>query len=91
MGFAKKQEAAAKRNFDLVNASYTLGVASILDLLDAQEQLLDAELSLVDAVYGFLSDLFAAERTLTFYPFLEPPEETQALLADLERAIGTDP
>ena len=45
IGLAQKQEAAARKNFDLVNDSYVLGVASILDLLDAQAQLLDADLA----------------------------------------------
>jgi len=88
VSFARRQVEAAQHNFDLVDASYTLGIASILDLLDGQAQQLAADLSLVDAIYGFLADLFTAERALTFYPFLEPPAEVEALLADLERALG---
>ena len=66
MGSAERQVAAARRNFELVEASYTLGLASILDLLDAQSQLLTAELGLADATYGFLEDLVDAERELSY-------------------------
>jgi outer membrane protein TolC len=91
VGFSKREVAAARRNFELVEASYTLGVASILDLLDAQSQLLTAELGLADATYGFLGDLIAAERELSYYAFLEPPAEVDALLNQLEQELGRQP
>jgi outer membrane protein TolC len=91
VGFVGRQEAAAKRNFDLVEQSYTLGVASILDLLDAQAQLLTAELALNDANYGFLADLVAAERTISFYAFLEPRDDVEALLAPLADELQRAP
>jgi len=83
--------AAARRNFELVEAAYTLGVASILDLLDAQSQLLTAELGLANATYGFLEDLIAAERELSFYAFLEAPAEVDALVDQLEQELGLQP
>jgi len=91
VGFAEQQLAAARRNFELVEAAYTLGVASILDLLDAQSQLLTAELGLANATYGFLGDLVAAERELSFYAFLEPPAEVDALVNQLEQELGLQP
>jgi len=91
VGFSSRQLAAARRNFELVDASYTLGVATILDLLDAQAQLLTAELSLTNIIYGFLQDLVAAERALSFYAFLEPPADVEALLDSLTRALGLQP
>jgi outer membrane protein TolC len=91
VGFAERQVAAARRNFELVEAAYTLGVASILDLLDAQSQLLTAELGLANATYGFLEDLIAAEREISLYPFLEAPAEVGALLDQLERELGLKP
>jgi len=91
VSFAQRQTEAARRNFELVDASYELGVAAIIDLLDAQQQLLDAEVGEVDAVYGFLEDLVAAERAISFYAFLEPPGDVDALLAQLESELGTRP
>lgn len=91
IGFASEQLDAARRNFELVDASYTLGVASILALLDAQSQLLSANLALTQATYGFLDDLMAAERQIAFYPFLEPPAEVEALLDQIEQELGVQP
>jgi outer membrane protein len=91
VGFANRQVAAARRNFDLVDRSYTLGVASILDLLDAQAQLLAAELLLANAVTGFLVDLVAAEREISFYAFLEAPADVEALLNEITRELGLQP
>jgi outer membrane protein TolC len=85
VSFSQRQVDTALKNFELVDASYTLGVASILDLLDAQSQLLAAKLALANATYGFLTDLIAAERAISFYAFLEPTAEVESLLRDLER------
>jgi outer membrane protein TolC len=89
--YARNQADAAQENFDLVDASYTLGVASILDLLDAQQQRLTAELSPVEAIYGFLDDLVVAERALSFYPFVEPPGEVGSFISGLEAELQTAP
>jgi outer membrane protein TolC len=91
VGFTERQVAAARRNYELVDASYILGVASILDQLDAQQQLLVAELGLTNATYGFLEDLIAAERTVSFYAFLETPGDVAALIDELERELGLQP
>jgi outer membrane protein len=91
VGFASRQVAAAGRNFELVDASYTLGVASILDLLDAQSQQLAAELALANTLYGFLGDLVAAEREISVYAFLEAPADVDAILNDLEQELRAQP
>jgi len=91
ISFRRREADAARENFDLVNSSYVLGVASLLDMLDAQSQLLDAELDLSNAIYGFLEDLIAAERALSFYPFLEPTAEVDALLDQLAQTLGLQP
>ena len=91
VGFAGQQVEAARKNFELVDASYTLGVASILDLLDAQEQLLDAELNLVDVLYGFYEDLIASEQAISYYAFLQAPNEVSDLLNRLEQELGSGP
>jgi outer membrane protein len=88
VGFAERSSAAAEKNFELVDQSYTLGVASILELLDAQAQLLSAELAVNDATYTFLADLIAAERAISFYAFLEAPPDVEALLDGVARELG---
>jgi outer membrane protein len=89
--FARRQVEAARRDYELVDASYVLGVASILDLLDSQNQLLTAELGAMNNLYGFLENLVAAERQLAFFPFLEPPGDLEFLLDGVEQELRLRP
>ena len=91
LAFARRQVEAARRNFELVNASYILGVDSILDVLDAQNQQLSAELSMANATYNFLEDLIAAQRQISFYAYLEARAEVDALLNELELNVAPQP
>jgi outer membrane protein TolC len=88
---ARRQEAAAQRNFELVDESYVLGVASILSLLDAQAQLLNANLAVTNSIYGFLEALIDAEKEMALYPFLESESEMTALLDRIERQLQAKP
>jgi outer membrane protein TolC len=88
---ARRQEAAAQRNFELVDESYVLGVASILSLLDAQAQLLSANLAVTNSIYGFLEAVIDAEKQMALYPFLESESEMTELLDRLERQVQAKP
>jgi outer membrane protein len=88
---ARRQEAAAQRNFELVDESYVLGVASILSLLDAQAQLLSANLAVANVIYDFLEAVIDAEKQLSLFPFLEPEAEMTALLDRIERQLQAKP
>jgi outer membrane protein TolC len=68
----------------MVNASYVVGVASILAVLDAQTQLLKAENAITNNTYDFLEDLISVEQQLAFYSFLEPEAEVTRILDELE-------
>lgn len=85
--FRRRELAAAQRSYSLVESSYVLGVASILDLLDAQSQLRNAELAAMNALYDFHRDLVAAERQIALYPFLAPPAEVEAIFDGVEREL----
>jgi NhaP-type Na+/H+ or K+/H+ antiporter len=52
VSFARRQTETAGRNFELVDASYQLGVTAIIDLLGAQQQLLGAEVGEVAGPVG---------------------------------------
>jgi len=82
-----EQADAARHNYELVNDSYVLGVASILALLDAQSQLLNAELAVANALSDFLEDLIAAEQQMAYFPFLEPEAEVAELLDRIEQQL----
>ncbi len=53
---------AARSNLELVEDSYARGVASLLDLLDAQTNAFNAEELAANALYDFLIDLLEAKR-----------------------------
>jgi outer membrane protein TolC len=91
LGFARQQEDVARRYFEIVTASYDAGVASMLSLLDGQSQLLTANLSVANALYGFLEALTAAERQMAFFPYLEPQADVATLLDRLEQELQAQP
>jgi outer membrane protein len=91
IALAHTQSNAAKENFELVSQSYSLGVATILSVLDAQSQLLLAQQAVTDAHYNFLDELIAAEQALSLYPFLEPASEMDDLLDGIEQELALQP
>ncbi len=60
---------AARRNFELVQDSYSQGVVSVVDLLDAQNASLTADLARADAVYRFLIDWMELQRAIGQFDF----------------------
>ncbi len=69
---------AAKRNLLLVTDSYVEGIKSIIELLDAQNQVLNSDLAAANAVYDFLIDLMGVQRAMgefiTYLPLEEQKE-----------------
>jgi outer membrane protein TolC len=88
VGYAGEQESAAKKNFELVYEAYVLGVVDYIDLLDAQNQYLTAQISSVNALFDFLEQLLDAEEQIALFPFLEEPSDVESLLKGLERELG---
>jgi outer membrane protein len=87
IGFAEAQADAAQKNYELVDDAYTAGESSLLDLLDAQNQLLGADISSRVALYTFFSDLLAVEQAIGYFHFMEPDENVQAIITELERRL----
>lgn len=79
-GIALSQDAAeaARKNLDLVTDSYSRGAVDILDLLDAQNAALLADLAAANAVYDFLIDLMEVERSIGKFYFFASEEERKA-------------
>ncbi len=66
---------AALKNLMLVADSYSRGIKSIIDLVDAQNQSLVANQKAANSVYGFLIDLLTVQRAMGKYVlFLDDPE-----------------
>ena len=68
-------EEAAKEALDLTQTSYTSGAVSIIQLIDAQNNYLNAQLASANAVYNFLINSLQLERSIGYYFLLNSEEE----------------
>ena len=85
---------AAERNLDLVTDAYEQGAASILDLLDGQNQALVAREVAANAVFNYVIDLMTVQRAVGRFDFFITPEEHQTFLERLRlffAQAGFDP
>jgi len=72
----KEAEDAVVRNFEIVQDSYSEGVVTITQLLDAQNAAISSQLNSANAVYIFLIDLLSMERaTGSFYMLMTDEEK----------------
>jgi outer membrane protein TolC len=91
VGYAQAGEAAAQKNYEFVYEGFVLGVADYIDLLDAQNQLLMAQLATLNALYDFFAQLISAEELIAYYPFLEDPASVSSLVTGLAQELGVAP
>lgn len=88
IGFALDAADAARKNLDIVTDSYSRGVASIIDLLDAQNASLSAELNAANAVYNFLIDLMNVQRASGKFDFFTTIEDREEFFRRLAQFYG---
>lgn len=62
IGFSRDAAKAAHQNLELVTDAYSRGVVSVIDLLDAQNAALVADLTAANAKYEFLIDIIDVQR-----------------------------
>lgn len=74
IGLSHLQQETATKNYELVNEAYLEGEATFLELLDSQQQLINAERAARQALYGFLADLLTVEEAVNYFPFMESDE-----------------
>ena len=85
IALSQLQTEAAAQNYELVNEAYLEGEANFLELLDSQQQLLNAEKAAMQALYGFLSDLLVVEQSINYFPFMEA--DANARVRELEARL----
>lgn len=78
MGYARVAEQAAKKNYKIVRDGYANGVATILDLLDAQKQSLVQEREAVLSEYRFQKAVIEVERSMSRIAALVPAADQEA-------------
>lgn len=88
--FARDAAEAARKNLDLVRDSYSRGVVSILDLLDAQNASLTADLNAATAVYDFLIDLMNVQRASGKFDFFTSQGERDEWFKSLEEFFAAE-
>ncbi|MDH3215027.1 MAG: TolC family protein [Candidatus Krumholzibacteria bacterium] len=76
---------AARRTLELVEDAYARGAATILDLLDAQNNALVADEAAANAIYDFLIDLMEAERSVGKLVLQMTPVERDAFFDRMDR------
>ncbi len=82
---AQEAASAARENFELVRNSYSQGVVGIIRVLDAQSQMLAADLSAANAVFDHLIHLMAVQRAVGRFDYFRSPAERDAWLRRLEK------
>ncbi len=91
---AEDAAAAANQSLELVSDGYARGVVSILDVLDAQNAALTADLAAAASVYQFLIDLMEVERATSQLDFFMSPEAYAAWFQRLDahfESVGVSP
>ncbi len=76
---AQERKETARKNLDLVSESYARGRASAIDLLDAQNVALTAELAAAGSIYQFFIDLMELDRAIAYFGFMAGGEERASL------------
>jgi len=87
---SKEAAIAARKNHTLVTDAYTRGALSILDLLDAQNAALVAQVSATNAVFVFLIDLMNLQRNLGHFDFFLDEQGLDEWLSRLRKYIVTE-
>jgi outer membrane protein TolC len=88
---SRKAAEAARNNLEIVADNYTMGLVSLVDLLDAQTNSFTADLAAIDAVNDYLVDLMRVERAVGQFTFFVPEEEQAAWIEELEAYEETRP
>lgn len=84
IGLAEEASKAATSNLNLITDAYKAGSISLIDLIDAQNAALSAELNAANAVYNFLLDLMEVQRAIARYDFFVSAEEREQWYQDIE-------
>ncbi|MEO0592262.1 MAG: TolC family protein [Myxococcota bacterium] len=85
INFSRTSSDATAKNFELVQSSYQQGAVPIVQVVEAQNAALNAEISYRLSLYGYLRAYFQLENTLGHYSLIATPEEQR----DFEERLAT--
>jgi outer membrane protein TolC len=78
---------ASQKNFDLVLDAYSKGSAGIIELIDAQNSKIRAELNALNSTYQFLIDLMKLQRSIGGFDFFLDDDERRATVQEIKKNI----
>lgn len=81
---------SAQKNFKLVTDFYSNGIKSIIDVIDAQNQMLVANQQAINASYDFIMDLIDVQRSLGYFFLFESQEDRDIWINRLDQYISTN-
>ncbi len=84
---AKVSEVASQKNYELVAASYAQGLQSIVNVLDAQEALIEAREASMNASYSFLINLMNLQRAIGGFDFFLTDTQRLEFTEDLIKRV----
>ena len=90
IGLARKGADAARNNLELVGDAYAQGLVSIIDLIDAQNASLVADLGAATSVYDFLVDWVEAERAVGRFSLFMTAAERDDFFNRLEAFVAAN-
>ncbi len=88
INLSEVSEITAKESLELNQASYAAGAVNIVQLIDAQNNYIRAQLSKANAVYNFLINALQLERFLGYYFFLNTQADNEAFKAEFYQFLN---
>lgn len=89
MQYAANAAEASRKNLNLVTDAYKRGTVSIIDLVDAQNSALSAEINGVNAVYDFMINYFNLERVVGRFDILSDTRDKEAWYQRIEKFFNS--
>lgn len=84
----RQSEGASQKNYELVAAAYAQGRDSIVEVLDAQDTLVTARESSMNAVYTFLIDLMNLQRSTGAFDFFLAHDQRKSVISNMKKYIN---
>ena len=82
--------AAASKNYDIIRDLYSQGLSNVTNLVDAQNVNLQTSLSAENAIFQFITDFLAVERSVGFYYLLASTAERDSFFERLNLYISSN-
>jgi len=87
---ARARMEAAHKNLELVSDNYARGTAPVIELLDAQNAGLTADLAAAGSIYQFFTDLMELDRAIAYFGFLAEDEDRAALRERIQAYFASE-